>query len=166
MVAGFVVVLALGSLTACAKINFLSLGKQETVLLQLRTDKTTGACMLEQKTPPEIRASGGSVVRWMFVGECQGGPTVGIRSTLMTRDGRPIDAFDSSFPEMKLEDTVRATPGPPVTLRARVRSDLERDHYKYQVLINGKPAEYNSEADEGSFFVCPRWPCSGGFKDY
>jgi hypothetical protein len=164
MVAGLVVVLALGSLASCGHINFRILGKQETVLILLRTD-ASGACVLQQKTPQEIRTDAGSVVRWMFVGACQGGPKIGIRQTVM-KDGRPHELFDLSDPGTKLEETAPATPGPPVTLSAKMKQNLEKGHYSYQVLINGRPAEYNSPADEGSFFACPVWPCGDFDRDY
>ena len=158
----FLLLLALGSSASCGKhINFRILGKQETVLILLRTD-ASGACVLQQKTPQEIRTDAGSLVRWMFVGACQGSPKIGIRPTVM-KDGRPHELFDLSSPETKLEDTAPATPGPPVTLSAKMKQNLEKGHYKYQVLINGQPAEYNSPADEGDFFACPFWPC-GDFE--
>lgn len=162
-VTALVVVLALGSLASCRKnIHFRTLAKQETVLIQLRTDG--GVCKLEQKTPPDIRTESKSLVKWIFIGSCQGGPSVGIRRAVM-KEGKGYELFDLNDPETKLEEAVPEQTGPPVILTARLKGDIEKGHYKYQVLINGQPAEFNSPADEGSLFACPDWPC-GGFSDY
>lgn len=164
IVAAFVLLLALASSASCQKhLNFQSLGKQETVLIQIRTG-ANGTCVLEQKTPQEVRTDAGSLVRWLFVGACKDGPSIAIRKTVM-KDGQEHQLFDLNSPDTKLEGTAPATAGPPVILTARVIKDLEKGHYKYQVLINGQPAEYNSPADEGDFFACPVWPC-GDFKFY
>jgi hypothetical protein len=164
IIAAAAVAFVLAGLTACAKYNFGSLGPQENVVLLLRMDTATNTCKLQERTPPELRASSGRTVRWMFIGSCGANTTIGI-SQQLTRDGRGFDAFDITHQDTRLSEKAPADPSTPLVLSARLRDGLEKGHYRYTVLINGMPAEYNSRADDGSFFICPRWPC-GGFSDY
>lgn len=159
------VVFALVGLGSCATYRFGLLPAQEDVIIHL-----TKECKLAQRTPNELRTSPAGVVRWHFVGPCAD-RTVGIRHTLTkepdsaSRGQQAFDLFELQHRDTKLEDK-----GPdgkvPVVLTAKLRDDAPKGHYKYQILIDGKPAQFNSDADEGSLFICPTgWPCTDGFKE-
>jgi hypothetical protein len=183
------VVFALVALGSCAKYRFGLLPAQEDVIIHL-----TKECTLAQRTPNELRTSPGRVVRWHFVGPCPD-RKVGIRPTLtkepdsasrrqqasgpalasrqhqqasgpaLASRQQAFDLFDLGDKDTKLEDNGPDGKGA-VVLSAKLRGDAPKGHYKYQILIDGKPAQFNSDADEGSLFICPTgWPCTDGFKE-
>jgi cysteine synthase len=130
-----------------------SLSKSEWLIIPIWFDKSDNTCKLRERTPGEVRTEGDARVTWTIAGDCPGGHTVGI-SRRLKRGGRDHDLFAGSAPiEANAVDGARmeATLNEPKL--------IERGLYKYQVLIDGRPAQYNSLADEGNFFACPDWPC-------
>jgi hypothetical protein len=152
----FLVVLLVVALASCAKIKFGILAEQETVIIPLRYDEATRKCKLEQRMPPEIRTRPGRLVTWVVVGGICEGHKIAITPEA-TAAGE--NAFEGPT---ELSGTI---PGKDAVLRltARVRGTVLKRVFRYRLLIDAEPAEYNPPAEQGLLFVCPVWPC-GGFK--
>jgi hypothetical protein len=167
---------------AADRLHLDALAKQETVAIELRWDAEARTCKLVRRTPSEFRTDAGAVVTWVFFGTCPE-TTIAIRRQL-TREGESFDLFDPDAEGRSLEGRMPAvaqatvvqprapgvTPAPSpgtasaLILRARISGSVQKGRYKYQILIDGNPATFNQLADDGDFFVCPRWPC-GGFME-
>lgn len=151
-----VVVLALMGVGACQKnLRLEQLATQQAVVLQLYMDDQ-GACKLTQKTPGKVQTAPGRGVKWFVVGQCKGA-TVGIER-MLTKEGTPYDPWRPGA-DLQGRAPGPGTPGAYVILDGTIRNDVAPGLYKYQVLIDGAPADYNPRADPGDFEVCPRWPC-------
>ena len=143
--------------------KLIPLGKQEMVFIRVVQDADK-RCKLATKTPSEIRtdsdgSTGPGQIKWVITGSCPGS-RVAISPEFKKGGGRRHQIVTGLTTE-----GVAATAGEEIT--ATVRRDLplglKKGVYRFQILIDGKPAEYNSPADEGYFFMCPVWPC-GDFK--
>jgi hypothetical protein len=169
-----VVVAALAGLSACRSVSPLavqcpncgigSLPKQERVVLELRMHD--GVCKIDMKTPPDIRTESGATVSWLFIGGCANAVTIAIDSSVEDKNGQKHSFFDLKDKGTQLQR--KAPPdgnGPPMFLTGVIGPIQAGGRYKYTVLIDNKPAQYNSNADKGDFIVCPNWPC-GDFENY
>jgi hypothetical protein len=170
------------------EVNLDALARQETVAIELRWDPKENTCKLVRETPSEFRTENGALVTWVFFGPCPG-TSIAIRREL-ARQGESLDLFepDDETEGRRLRGTVGASasadPAPAAArapaasgqmqvpgaeadailiLRARMQGNLTQGRYKYRVLIDGRPAQFNPDAEEGDFWVCPKWPC-GGFS--
>jgi hypothetical protein len=95
---------------------------------------------------------GGGKAEWIIVGNCADANTVRI-NPILTQGGAPRpDVIRAAGPA-----DVPAKHGE--RLRVIVLPNSAAGEYQYQVLINGQPAQYASEASRGTFALCPEWPC-------
>lgn len=126
-------------------------GTSEWVVLSIESDGSV--CKLAEQTPGEIRTAGGRTVRWIVVGNCPGEHTIAIERRLK-KDSGQHDLFTGSAPIQ-----TNAVDGSRMAAVLRRLEQNEKGLYQYQVLIDGRPAQYGSDADLGDFFACPNWPC-------
>jgi hypothetical protein len=138
------------------------LGKQESVFIEIVQD-AQGNCKLAHKTPAEIRTDadgphGPGKLTWQIKGTC-------VNSTVAITPEFRKDGRNHKIVTGLTSKGVPATDGEEITATViPVRPpDLRKGRYRFTILINGKPAEYASPADDGSFFFCPIWPC-GDFE--
>jgi hypothetical protein len=111
-------------------------------------------CMVKEKRPQDIYTEPGSSVTWIIMGSCSGSPAIEIDRTFVDVDGSgTIDLFTPG--------DLSTTAQNGNTIVGHLKSDLAKTkaNYEYTILINKKPAEYDSPADRGNFGVCPTWPC-------
>ena len=124
--------------------------ERENVVLQLRLDGTQ--CMLQVRTPPAVRARWGATVTWTLAGNCGENHTVAINEQFRDLDtGTSVDIIESG--ELRQPAVAGRQ------LRATLQGGTEEKQYRYEVLIDGKPAQYASPANHGDLFACPDWPC-------
>lgn len=157
------VAVTLASLPACARHQGLfkpphDKGKQEIVVLHV--NERSGSCKLYDRTPPEIRTQLGSDITWIVAGSCPG-DRISIDPMFRRANGTPVRIVRST----DLNGDIAAESGQRLTAQVQTTlpKELQKGLYFYQVNINGVPAEYNSRADDGEFYMCPKWPC-GGFE--
>lgn len=107
-------------------------------------------CKVKEKRPQDIYTEQGSSVTWIIIGSCSGSPAIEIDRAFL--DGSAtIDLFTPG--------DLRTTTQNGNTIVGHLKPVLNKGNYEYTILINGKPAEYESPADRGNFGVCPTWPC-------
>jgi hypothetical protein len=151
---------------SCAKYRFGRLGAQEVVVLQVWKDaKDGGKCKLVNQIPPEIRTARGRPLVWVIDGDCSDGDTITISREFRKNTEKHTLVGDKDFQPVPAKKGERIT----ATVRMDLPPGSRKGHFRYRVLINGKNAEFNSEAEEGSFFIsdfCPIWPCGDKFSDY
>ncbi|MBI2223225.1 MAG: hypothetical protein HYU53_18705 [Acidobacteria bacterium] len=133
---------------------------KEAVILYVWLDARDGKCKLREKVPGEIRAQSGSAVKWFIEGSCEGAHTITIDRRLK-RGGVLKDLFEGIAP---IE--APATDGQVMSATVRKIEEGEKGLYRYRVFIDGQPAQYNSEARDGTLAACPTWPCGDFEFDY
>ena len=156
------VVLAVLGLQSCVKWfrPHMAGTKKEWIVLAVHTD-STGACRLVEKTPGEIRTQSGSNTFWIIAGTCSGTHTIAI-DRQFKKGGQTYDLFENTG--TTLDGTIPSSvTGPSVILRGKLKNNLEKGRYTYTIKIDGQPAEFNSRADDGEYYLCPVWPC--GFRE-
>jgi hypothetical protein len=123
-------------------------GKQEIVVLHLRMNGDS--CKLYDKTPPTLRTQHGATIRWIIAGNCGGRDRIHVEPMFIGPGGASVRAIEPK------EADVPAAEGQ--HLNATVNA-VPKGLYRYTVKINNAPAEYDSRADEGEFYLCPMWLC-------
>jgi hypothetical protein len=138
------------------------LGKQEMVFIRIVQDGS--GCKLADKTPSEIRTevkgkTGPGQITWVIAGSCENSRVAISREFKKGGQRHPVvTGLTAEGVEAKEGNKITAT------VRPDLPAGLQKALYRFEILINGKPAEFNSPADDGSFFLCPVWPC-GDFKE-
>lgn len=160
--AALLLLLALVSVGSCAKYKAAKLDKKEWIVIPVWTDPVTRTCRVQEKTPSEIRTEFKSNVFWIIAGTCEGAHTIAIGRSF-EQGNKTYDLFEDAGTHLE-GNISSAESGPSLILKGKLKDRLQKGLYKYRILIDGKPAEFRSAADEGDFFLCPVWPC-GNFND-
>jgi len=162
----------------------------EWVVLHLEPLADTGPgredCKLMQKRPGPVQAVRGSWIRWILVGDCQAGVTVGISKKFTNQNGEDVNIIadnlkaeneadrmagnkeidlDGAQEEDPAREQIKVKFQKNRRLVVKIRRDAPYGTYRYQILINDKPLLANSLAERGVLRVCPEWPCSDSGRD-
>jgi hypothetical protein len=124
---------------------------REWAVLNIWTDPADKSCKMQQRSPTPIFTSPNGKAAWVIAGDCGKEHTVAIDRQFRMKGGGVRDVMESGDVEEPATDGGR--------LQMRLKRDTPEGTYEYQILIDGKPAEYASPADRGLFVVCPDWPC-------
>ncbi len=153
----------IGSLATWAAIHFGSLGgptqrdqyKNEYASIVLKD--VNGVCKVKERRPQAIFTESSSTVTWTVVGSCAGANSVAIERQFKVAGGSGTkDVFVSGA---NLSTTAQDGNKISGVLKPDLTPNGRKVLFYYTILINGRPAEYASAADEGDFMVCPAWPC-------
>lgn len=160
--AGVLILFALVVSGSCAKYKISHLPKKEWIVVAVGAD--AGVCKVTEQRPGEIRTESSGKINWIFVGNCPGNPTISIGS--FTHKGGTVQLSDLFKDKDKLSGTLPPPDGEGSTLRLQgtLKDNLQKAHYKYTIMIDGKDAQFRSSADPGDMYACPVWPC-GDFKE-